>query len=125
MIRLSGFGETIVGGVPGDLYVKIRVSPHPTLRKERYNLIMEMDIKLSEALLGGERKIETLDGEMTIKIPAGANSGTILRVRGRGVPMGIGNSRRGDLYVRLHIKFPEKLSKKEKELIEELKKLGL
>jgi len=125
MIRLTGYGETIEGGRAGDLYVKVRVKPHSTLRKEGYNLIMEMDIKLSEALLGGERKIETLDGEMTLKIPTGTNTGTILRVKGKGVPVATGASRRGDLYVRVHVKLPEKLSKEEKKLIEELKKLGI
>jgi DnaJ-class molecular chaperone len=123
MIRMSGFGETIEGGVPGDLYVKVHVRRHPTLRKEGYNLIMDLDIKLSDALLGSERKIGTLDGELTLKIPAGTNSGTILRVKGKGVPQGQG--KRGDLYVRTIIKMPEKLSKEARTAVEELKKQGL
>ena len=123
MIRFSGMGETIEGGVPGDLYVKIRVQKHPTLRKEGYNLVMDIEIKLSQALLGEEKKISTLDSDVTLKIPTGTNTGTILRVRGKGVPMG--GSRRGDLYVRVKVQIPEKLNKKEREAIEELKKLGL
>ena len=123
MIRLSGMGEVLEGGLPGDLFVKVHVRKHPTLRKEGYSLVMDLQIKLSEALLGGERTVPTLDGEITLRIPTGTNTGTILRVKEKGVPMG--NGRRGDLYVRVKVKLPEKLSKDSKKLIEELKKQGL
>ncbi|MBX4189435.1 J domain-containing protein [Candidatus Parcubacteria bacterium] len=129
MIRMAGLGETLEGGVPGDLYVKVHVRRHPTLRKEGYNLVMDLDIKLSEALLGSERRIATLDGELTLKIPSGTNSGTILRVKGKGVPhvpasSGIKGGR-GDLYVRIIVKMPERLSKDAKKLIEGLREEGL
>ncbi len=129
MIRMAGLGETLEGGVPGDLYVKVHVRRHPTLRKEGYNLVMDLDTKLSEALLGAERVIGTLDGELTLKVPPSTNSGTILRVKGKGVPhtatsTGVKGGR-GDLYVRIIVKMPEKLSKDAKKLIEELKKEGL
>jgi DnaJ-class molecular chaperone len=123
MIRMSGMGETIEGGVPGDLYVKVHVRRHPTLRKEGYNLVMDLQIKLTEALLGAEHKIATLDGDLTLKVPTGTNSGTILRVKGKGVPTSPG--KRGDLYVRIKVSLPEKLSKDAKKLIEELKKEGI
>lgn len=123
MIRMSGMGETIEGGVPGDLYVKVHVRRHPSLRKEGYNLIMDLSVKLTEALLGAEHQIATLDGDLTLKIPSGTNHGTILRVKGKGVPTG--DSRRGDLYVRIKVSLPEKLSKDAKKLIEELKKEGI
>lgn len=123
MIRMSGMGEIIEGGVPGDLYVKVHVRKHPTLRKEGYNLVMDLQIKLTEALLGAEHKIATLDGDLTLKIPAGTNSGTILRVKGKGVPTSPG--KRGDLYVRVRVTIPDKLSKDAKKLIEELKKEGI
>ena len=123
MIRMSGMGETLEGGVPGDLYVKVHVRKHPYLRKEGYNLIMDLKALLSDALLGGERVIGTLDGEITLKIPAGTKHGTILRVKGRGVPLGQG--KRGDLYVRVSVDIPDKLSKEAKKLIEELRKQGL
>src|SRR3990167_7334187 len=64
MIRLSGMGEVLEGGLPGDLYVKIHVRKHPYLRKEGYNLVMDMEVKLSEALLGSEKLVHTLDGEI-------------------------------------------------------------
>ncbi|OHA92110.1 MAG: hypothetical protein A3J09_01275 [Candidatus Zambryskibacteria bacterium RIFCSPLOWO2_02_FULL_51_21] len=123
MIRLSGMGETLEGGLPGDLYVKVHVRRHPYLRKEGYNLIMDLHVVLSDALLGAEKKIGTLDGEIILKVPAGTKHGTILRVKGKGVPMG--GSKRGDLYVRILIDIPEKLSKEQKKLVEELKKQGL
>ncbi|MEK7194127.1 MAG: DnaJ C-terminal domain-containing protein [Patescibacteria group bacterium] len=123
MIRMSGMGETVEGGVPGDLYVKVHVRRHPILRKDGFNLVMDLNIKLSEALLGAEHRIGTLDGEITLKIPSGTNSGVILRVKGKGVPTG--PERRGDLYVRIKVTLPEKLSKEAKRLVEELKKQGI
>jgi len=123
MIRLNGQGEILEGGLPGDLYVKVHVRKHPYLRKEGYNLIMDLEIKLTEALLGAEKIIHTLDGEMTLKISAGTKHGAILRVKGKGVPQGQG--RRGDLYIRISVQIPEKLSKEAHKVVEELKKLGL
>ncbi|MBX4206486.1 J domain-containing protein [Candidatus Parcubacteria bacterium] len=129
MIRLSAMGETLEGGVPGDLYVKVHVRKHPYLRKEGYNLVMDLSAKLSEALLGSERVIGTLDGEVTMKIPAGTKHGTILRIKGKGVPYAqsssTGKGGRGDLYVRTVVEIPEKLSKEAKKLVEELKKQGI
>lgn len=123
MIRMSGMGEILEGGVPGDLYVKVRVRRHPALRKEGYNLVMDLGIKLSDALLGVEKSIPTLDGEVILKIPGSTNTGTILRIKGKGVPMG--GNKRGDLYVRVKVDMPEKLTRESKNLIEELKKFGL
>jgi len=123
MIRLSGMGETLEGGVPGDLYVKVHVRKHQYLRKEGYNLVMDLEVKLTEVLLGAEKMIGTLDGEITLKVPAGTKHGTILRVKDRGVPAG--GNKRGDIYIRISVQIPEKLSKASKKLIEELKKEGL
>lgn len=130
MIRLSGMGETLEGGVPGDLYVKVHVRKHPTLRKEGYNLVMDLEVKLSEALLGAEKLIGTLDGELTLKVPSGTKHGTILRVKEKGVPQAPGftkssSIKRGDLYVRISVQIPDKLSKEARKMVEELKRLGL
>lgn len=128
MIRLSGMGETLEGGVPGDLYVKVHVRKHPYLRKEGYNLIMDLSVKLTEALLGVEKIIHTLDGEITLKVPTGTKHGTILRVKGKGVPhapVHTGSKSRGDLYIRISVQIPDKLSKEAKKLVEELKKEGI
>ena len=125
MIRLSGMGETLEGGIPGDLFVKVHVRKHPHLRKEGYNLVMDLDVKLSEALLGAEKTLGTLDGAITLKVPSGTKHGTILRVKGKGVPHSMGANKRGDLYVRIKIDIPEKLSRSAKKIVEELKKEGL
>lgn len=123
MIRLTGAGEAVAGGVSGDLYVKIHIKKHPIFKKEGFNLVMDLGIKLSTALLGGEYAIETLDGPITLKIPAGVEIGEILRIRGKGVP--IERNRRGDLLVKIRIQLPHKLSRNAAKLIEELKKEGI
>ena len=85
---------------------------------------MDLDIKVSEALLGSEREIRTLDdGIIKLKIPAGIDSGEILRVRGKGVPSR--NKERGDLMIKISVRTPRKVSSTAKKLIEELKKEGL
>jgi molecular chaperone DnaJ len=123
MVRMTGLGEAIKHGTPGDLYIKINVSKHATFEREGLNLYMGLEIKLSEAILGAERVIETLDGNVTMKIPEGIASGTQLKIREKGVPNGRG--KRGDLIVRVVVKIPTKLSKKAKEAIETLKEEGI
>ena len=123
MIRLAGKGEAASGGTTGDLYVKIHVKRHPLFAKEGTNLTTTLGIKLTTALLGGEYILNTLDGNITVKIPEGVTHGEILRVKGKGVP--VDKNRRGDLMIRLQIQLPKKLSRQEKHLIEELKKEGL
>ena len=123
MIRLGGAGEAIAGGSAGDLYVKVHVKKHPIFRKEGFNIIMDLNIKLSTALLGDEYDIETLDGSIKIKIPAGIGFNEILRVKGKGVP--IERNKRGDLLAKVHIQLPNKLSRSAAKLIEDLKKEGI
>ena len=123
MIKMAGLGEAIPRGVSGDLYVKIHVREHEIFRREGANLAMELDIKMSESLLGSEREIKTFDGAIKLKIPAGIDSGEILRVRGKGMPSVHGG--RGDLMVKILVRMPKKLSRKTKKIIDELKKEGL
>jgi molecular chaperone DnaJ len=123
VIRMSTKGEAMPGGVPGDLYVKIHCLPHAFLKRDGSNLFMNLDIKLSDALLGGEYPIETLDGKISVKIPEGVSHGEILRVRGKGVPMD--KTHRGDFLIKLNIKLPKKLSRKARNLFEELKGEGI
>ena len=123
MIRLSGMGEAIAGGIAGDLYVKVHVKRHPYLRKEGTNLVTDLNVKLSDALLGSDYTVHTLDGDITLKVPENVAFGEILRVRGKGVP--IEKNRRGDLLVRINITFPGKLGKKARELLNELRKEGV
>ena len=86
MIKLSGQGEAVSAGIPGDLYAKIHVRPHPVFRREGSNLAMNLDIRLSDAVLGKEKELKTLDGIIKLKIPAGIDSGEVLRLRGKGIP---------------------------------------
>jgi molecular chaperone DnaJ len=123
MIRMTGYGEAISKGSTGDLYVKINVTPHSVFKREGNDLVMNLHLKLSEALLGLEYPIQTLDGEIKVTIPEGVSINEILRVRGKGVPYGKG--KRGDLLIKLNIKLPTKLSHKAREIIEELKKEGI
>ena len=120
---MAGAGEAVRKGQSGDLYIRVNVASHPTFRRENLNLMMEMEVKLTEALLGADRKIETLDGPVTVTIPEGIASGTQLRVKERGVPNQRG--KRGDLMIRVTVKIPSRLSKKAKASIEALKEEGL
>lgn len=123
MIRLTGRGEAIKSGTPGDLYVKVHVTPHKTIRREGINLNSTLPIKLSDALLGGAYTIETLDGPVNLKIPAGVKSGESLRIKGKGVPQDA--SHRGDFLVKITIDIPHKLSRRAKKLVEELRDEGI
>lgn len=124
MIRLSGQGEAVPSGVPGDLYVKIHVKKHPTIIREGNNLYSTLHVKLSDALLGNTYRVETLDDAIEIKIPEGVKHGELLRVRGKGVPQG-SLSNRGDFMVKIAIDIPNKLSRKARKLVEELREEGI
>ena len=123
MIRMTGYGEAISKGTVGDLYIKINVMPHPIFKRDGNDLVMNLNLKLSDALLGVKYPIQTLDGEIEVTIPEGVSINEILRVRGKGVPNS--KNRRGDLLIKLNIKLPSKISRKSRELLEELKKEGI
>jgi molecular chaperone DnaJ len=123
MIRLSGAGEAIPHGVSGDLYAKVHVKAHETYRREGDNLVMDLNIKLTDALLGAEYTIQSLQkNDIKVKIPAGVTFGEIMRLRGKGLSI---DGRTGDLLIPLHIQLPKKLSRKLKKLIEELREQGM
>lgn len=122
MIRMTGLGEAVSRGVPGDLYVKVHVVSHPVFRKEGFNLVMNLDVKLTDALLGAEYGVETLDGTLKIKIPEGTTFGDTLRIKGKGVPAGRG---RGDLLIKVQIRLPGKLSRKAKQALQDLRQEGI
>lgn len=123
MVRMTGMGEAVAKGTAGDLYIKINVQPHPVFKREGHDLVMNLNLKLSDALLGTQYGIETLDGKINVKIPEGVSVNEILRVKEKGVPVGKG--KRGDLLIKLNIKMPTKISKKSRELIEKLKEEGI
>lgn len=123
MIRLSGMGEAAQGGSSGDLYVKVHVQSDARFKKDGPNLMTDLSIKLSDALLGTSYKIQTLEGEEDIDIPAGVTHGEMLKVKGKGVPFARG--KRGDLLVRVKIQLPSKLSRSARTLVEKLKEEGI
>ena len=124
MVRLSGMGEAVPGGHAGDLYVKVHVKKHERFRKDGNDLRTDLNIKLSDALLGATYTVETLDGAIDLKIPAGVSFNEVLRIRGKGVPYADGK-RRGDLLVTIKIEFPKKLSRTARKAVEELKQEGV
>ncbi|MDE1874732.1 MAG: molecular chaperone DnaJ [Patescibacteria group bacterium] len=127
MIRLSGAGEAVSGGQSGDLYIRVHVRKYPLFRKEGSNLVTDLDVKLSDALLGASRQLRTLDGDIVLKIPEGVSHGEVLRVKGKGVPTTARgrDGHRGDLLVHVHVAMPHKLSKDAKKAIEALKNEGI
>jgi molecular chaperone DnaJ len=86
MIRVPGAGEALKNGATGDMYVKVHVRQHKAFEKEGYDLITELPIRITDALLGANLKIETLEGPLEVTIPAGSRDGDEIKVKGRGVP---------------------------------------
>ena len=124
MIRMQAQGEAIKSGVAGDLYGKVHVKPHATFRREGSNLIMQLPVKLTDALLGTTVSIETLEGKtLEVKITPMQRAEEILRVRGKGIP--VDGSSRGDLIIRLEVALQHKLSAKARKSLEDLKSEGL
>lgn len=125
MLRMGGRGEAVAQGIPGDLYIKVHVKPHRIYHREENNLVMTLDVKLSDALLGATYKITALDGKsIDVKIPEGVKFGDTLRLKERGVP-NPGRGKSGDILIHVNIKTPTRLSGKAKNMIEELRKEGI
>ena len=119
-IRLSGEGEAGAhGGPPGHLYVVIHVEPHRYFRRQGSDLLVDLPINFAQAALGDELEIPTLDGPANLKIPAGTQSGRVVRLRGRGVPH-LNDNGRGDLQVRLRVETPSNLTEQQKKLLRQL-----
>lgn len=123
MIRMTGAGEAVPGGIAGDLYIKLHVKDDAKFRKEGFNLQTDLNVKLTDALLGATYTVKTLEGDISVKIPAGASPSEILRVKAKGVP--INDAKRGDLLIRLNIQLPKKLSRSAKKIVEQLKGEGV
>lgn len=123
IIKIRGKGEAgRRTEKPGDLYIRIFVRAHSVFKRKGDDLFLEVPISFSSACLGDEVELTTLDGKkISLKVPQGTESGKVLIISGKGIPhfSGLG---RGNLYVKLNIKIPKKLSKKQKELLEKLKK---
>jgi curved DNA-binding protein len=125
-LRLSGKGQpSPMGGPSGDLYVKLKEVEHPVFKREGTDLYVDRKIKFTEATLGTKVTVPTLDGKtMSLKVPAGTQSHTKMRLKNYGLPLPNGKTR-GDQFVRIIVDTPAGLTKKQKTLLEELAKEGL
>ena len=116
--RISGQGEPgRRGGSTGDLNVTVKIEPHPLLRREGALLICELPLGFSQVALGCTVDVPTLEGRVEMKIPAGTQSGTVFRLRGRGYPTAIGSTTRGDLHVKVLVETPQSLSEAQRALL--------
>ncbi len=125
-VRITGEGDTgLNGGPPGNLYVQVRVQEHPLFARDDSDLLHRLTINMADAALGAQKSVPTLDGEdVDLDIPAGTQSGSQFRVRGRGVPRlrrdGRSTDRRGDIRVLVDVEVPTKLNKYQRKLLEDL-----
>ena len=123
-IRLAGKGGEGSGGPAGDLYLLVTVGLDAQYGREGDDIIIELPIRFSEAAMGTSLDVPTLEGTKRIKVPAGIQPGTKIRLKGLGFPH-LGKSTRGDFYVKIGVTVPESLSSQQKELLEQLAKSGL
>lgn len=125
-LRVSGKGgPSQMGGPAGDLFLKINVQPHDLFKRDDSSLIYEQKISFTQAALGTKVAVPTLDGkELSVKIPAGIQGGSKLRLKGKGLPQSA-KGPNGDLMVKIDIDIPKELSDEQQELLAELQKTGL
>jgi molecular chaperone DnaJ len=120
-LRISGEGEAgPLGGPSGDLYVVLRVEDHPLFKRDGTHLFCEVPVSVPQATLGAVLEIPTLDGSKTkLTVPEGTQSGSVIRVRGQGVPQ-LGGRGRGDLHVLVRVVVPTRLNAAQRKLMEKL-----
>ncbi len=122
-ISLQGQGEAgEIGASSGDLYVNVHVKPHDKFKREGNNIASQETVTFSQAVLGDRISVKTIDGQVTMKVPSGTQSGEIFRIREKGVP-NLGKRGRGDHLVKIVVKIPKSVSRSQKDLIEKLKNL--
>lgn len=120
-LKLSEEGDKPSAGPAGDLYVIIALQDHALFKREESDVVLDLPVKYTDAILGSEVEIPTLSGKAQIKIPSGIYSGQVLRLKGKGFPK-IGGLGTGDMLVRLLIDTPQKINSRQKEIIEELQR---
>ncbi|MDQ6931016.1 MAG: molecular chaperone DnaJ, partial [Candidatus Eremiobacteraeota bacterium] len=123
-IRIAGSGEAgIRGGPAGDLYVYLGVIPHAQFRREGLDSTIDLVVSFPQAALGTQVKVASLDGELSLALHPGTQSGTLYRMRGHGMPS-VRGTQRGDHVVTVHVAVPSKLTKRQRELLEEYARAG-
>ena len=124
-LRLAGKGEAgINGGHNGDIYIEFTVGNHPLYKREDDDIYLDLPITITEAILGTKKEVPTLYGNINLVIPAGSQNGDKHRLKGKGVE-NVSSRRKGDMYITLKIVMPEKISREQKKLLEQLAKTGL
>ena len=126
-LRVAGKGSpSPMGGRPGDLYIRMNIQPHPVFTRDGCNLIMDKKIPYTSAVLGGVTEVTTLENKkFNMKVPAGTQSNSRLRLKSHGLPTCPEGKNRGDILVRIQIDVPKTLTDKQRELIDNLKETGL
>jgi DnaJ-class molecular chaperone len=123
-VRVAGEGGPgAQGGPGGDLYLRVKTIPHPMFERKGDDLQVPVTVPLTTAVLGGEAQVPTLEGPVGIKVPPGSRPGRVFRLRNHGLPR-LDGSGRGDVLANLSVELPSKIDAREKELFEELRKLG-
>lgn len=121
-LRMSGKGEHIQGGVDGDLIIRVRVLPHDIFKVlDDGDLICNFDVSFIDLILGCETRVMTLDGSEKLKIPSGTKANHIFKIKGKGLPR-YGKFGRGNQYVKIEVKLPDKINEKQKNLLKDLAK---
>jgi len=122
-LRLQREGESgTYGGPPGDLYVVIHVAEHEQFERQGNNLYSSVPVTFAQAALGAEIAVKTLNGDESLKVPAGTQTGTVFRVRGQGMPV-LGGRGRGDLFVAVSVVTPRTLNREQRKILEQLAKI--
>ena len=119
-IRITGQGNAgLRGGKPGDLYVVIKIAPSKEYVREGNDLHKVIEVPFTKAVLGGNVKVNTFYGDINLKLPPATKAGEVFRVKGQGMPR-VGSSQKGDLYLKVDIKVPTRLTIKQRKLLQEL-----
>ena len=123
-VRVRGEGNPGFGGGPsGDLYLKMKVSPDPRFERKGDNLQVDIPVDLYTAVLGGEVRVPTMNGDINLKIPAGSQNGQKMRLRGKGMPKLRKSDEHGDMYVKINVRLPKTITDEQRELFEQLRQL--
>jgi molecular chaperone DnaJ len=122
-LRIAGAGNAgRAGGPAGDLYLQTNVQPHPSFERRGADLVAILDVPLTQAVLGADVEVQTLDGPERIKVAAGTQPGTVIRLRDKGV-QNLGRRGRGDLFLTVQVVVPDHLKREERGLVERLAEL--
>ena len=120
----AGFRPASGKSFPGDLFITVHIKPHSRFQRKGDDIYFDLDINLSQAIMGGQLEAPTLDGGVNLKIPAGIQSGKIIKLSGKGMPH-LRDRGQGDQLIVVKVKIPEKLTKKQKRIVEEMKEEGM